>query len=337
MYLRLCLLGLVFLLLGSACAPASKTESGDSPMAAGNLPAITPMVESPRKVTPFQIKAPTAISVSTASPTLTPSASATPSPSPTPTLTPTVTPTWVWNPAGEVIVPILLYHHVSDVENLNRYYVSPTDFRAQMESLKDWGYTAIPMSLLVEALISGAELPQRPIVITFDDGDLSVYENAFPIMQELGFVGVLYIVSNRLKSEGFVNAEQLGEMIAVGWEVGSHSLSHADLTLDHDLVRSEVLQSRLDLNETLGITVTTFAYPFGTMDPYVATKVQNYGYRAAAGLGKSWKHTWSTLYYLSRIEIHGDFDLDDFTARLPWSGPLQDVTLTPPSTSGEDN
>jgi peptidoglycan/xylan/chitin deacetylase (PgdA/CDA1 family) len=189
-----------------------------------------------------------------------------------------------------------------------------------MESLLGWGYTVIPLSTLVEALIHGADLPERPVVITFDDGDLDVYENAFPIMRELGMVGTFFIVSNRLKGEEMVNAEQLGEMVASGWEIGSHSQSHADLTADHNVLRDEILQSRLDLQDALSVTVTTFAYPFGQMDSKVAKKVSEFGYTAAVGLGKKWTHTWGTLFYLNRIEIHGDFSLEDFAARLPWNG-----------------
>lgn len=266
------------------------------------------------------------------SPNPAPSATATPQPSHTavPTLTPTAakppaptpTPTWVWQPPGEVVVPILLYHHITDQEELSRYVVSPQQFAQQMAALQDWGYTAIPVSLLLEAITQGAYLPPRPIVITFDDGNLSVFENAFPIMQTYGFPGVTYIVANRLRAEGFTGPEELTAMLAAGWEVGSHGYTHQDLTQAHDVVRHEVLQARLDLQANLGIPILTFAYPFGGFDEYLGQKARNYGYQAAVGLGKSWTHNLGTLYYLSRIEIHGSFDLETFGSLLPWAQPL---------------
>jgi peptidoglycan/xylan/chitin deacetylase (PgdA/CDA1 family) len=190
-----------------------------------------------------------------------------------------------------------------------------------MQALYDWGYTAIPISLLLDALIDGAELPPKPIVITFDDGNLNIYNNAFPIMQEFGFPGVFYIVGNRVNSgTNIAQAPQLKEMIAAGWEIGSHSYTHSDLTLNHNIVRYEMLQSKLDIEEELDVEVQTFAYPFGTIDPYLAQKAQDYGYRAGMGLGSSWTHTWSTLYYLSRMEIHGHFTVEQMGALLPWRG-----------------
>jgi peptidoglycan/xylan/chitin deacetylase (PgdA/CDA1 family) len=225
-----------------------------------------------------------------------------------------------WNPAGLVIAPILLYHHIGDVGYSNRYYVSPDTFREQMQALHDWGYSTITPSDLVNVLINGGELPSRPVVITFDDGNLDVYQNAFPIMQEMGFVGAFYIVANRLESNGYVNVGQLQEMAAAGWEIGSHGMSHIDLTIDYSVVRLEVLQSRLTLEDAIGVPVKTFAYPFGLADSFVYEKVSEYGYRAGMGLGSSYQHTLGTLFYLSRREVHGDYNLTNFAALLPWSG-----------------
>lgn len=263
--------------------------------------------------------------------TATPPPTSTPSPSPTVTQTATITltpepsltptPTWAWNEPGEVIAPILLYHHISDDNPTSRYYVSPADFEWQMRSLKEWGYTPITISLLVEALLTGAELPPRPIVITFDDGHLNVYENAFPLMQELGFVGVMYVVSNWLEANTFVHADHLQEMVAAGWEVGSHSMTHVDLTQNHDRIHPEVRTSMLDIQDAVGAPVQTFAYPFGYIDPYVVNKTVNYGYEAAVGLGSSWDHTLDSRYYLSRIEIQNGIDQQTFASLLPWSSP----------------
>jgi peptidoglycan/xylan/chitin deacetylase (PgdA/CDA1 family) len=245
---------------------------------------------------------------------------------PPPTNTATPVSRWRWNDPGQVSAPILLYHHISDEVQDSRYYVSTKNFKAQMQRLQELGYTAIPLSLLLEGLLNGADLPPRPVVITFDDGPVEIYEEAFPIMQEVGYPGAVFVVANRLESEGFLNVNQLSELIDAGWEVGSHGMTHADITLAHSSARNEILQSRLDLNRSLGITVTVFAYPFGKIDPYVGKKVYEYGYRAAVGLGKSWQHSLATLYYLDRIEIHGDFSLVEFEAKLPWI----ESTVRPP-------
>jgi peptidoglycan/xylan/chitin deacetylase (PgdA/CDA1 family) len=239
----------------------------------------------------------------------------TPQPTHTPSLTPS--PTWVFNESGQVIAPILLYHYVDGETSTSRYQVSVSDFRAQMETLHNLGYTSITISTLLNALLEGAELPEKPVVITFDDGHESVYENAFPIMNEFGFSGVFYIVANRIDDvTDFVNVEQLKAMIAAGWEIGSHGYTHADVTLHHEAVGLEIGQSKADLERELSTKVQTFAYPFGKIDPFVAGKVIDYGYRAGMGLGISTTHTPNTLYYLDRREVYGTFSVDDFTALL---------------------
>lgn len=266
--------------------------------------------------TPIPTNEPTLTKITLDRPENTP----TPDPSPTPTDIPstptpayTATPLWDYNEPGKVIAPILLYHHVEGESTLSRYNVSIPDFRAQMHALDELGFTPIPISTLVTALLDGGGLPEKPVVITFDDGHLSVFENAFPIMQELGFPGAFYIVANRINgSPDFVTIPQLKEMIEAGWEIGSHSFTHADLTLNHAIVAKEIGQSKTDLEKALSTDVQTFAYPFGTIDPFTAQKVSDYGYQAGMGLGTSKTHTWNTLYYLNRIEIYGYTTLEQF-------------------------
>ncbi len=212
--------------------------------------------------------------------TFTASSTSTSTPIPTATLTPTITPTptpaWLVQGPGRITCPILLYHRIDTPKQENRYYVTPQDFESHMQMLHDWGYTTIPLSLLVQAITQGAPLPPRPVVLTFDDGDISVYTHAWPIMQKFGFIGVVYIVGNRLQADGYMNAEQIRILAEAGWEVGSHSMSHADLTKAHGKGRNtltwEVRQSRLYLETALGVPVKTFAYPFGLMDDAVASR-----------------------------------------------------------------
>jgi peptidoglycan/xylan/chitin deacetylase (PgdA/CDA1 family) len=268
------------------------------------LPSMT-LTATPAQPSPtIEAVTPTWTAPTTASPTPIP-------PTLTPSLTPT--PTWVYNEPGKVVAPILLYHHINGENTDSRYRVSIPNFREQMTALHEQGYTAITISMLVEALIQGGDLPEKPVVITFDDGHMSVYDYAFPIMNEFGFPGVFYIVANRINNiNDFVNVEQITDMVDAGWEIGSHGYTHLDITKNHDSAAYEVGQSKLDLQSALGVPINTFAYPFGEVNPFVAQKVSDYGYRAGMGLGTSITHTFNTLFYLNRIEIQGDYSLDQF-------------------------
>jgi peptidoglycan/xylan/chitin deacetylase (PgdA/CDA1 family) len=288
--------------------------------------SVTVLTKDPDTNTPESVTfTPLPSATDTELPTITRSPTQTPTATLTPTLTlepsPTITPTWIINNTGKVIAPILLYHHVADVDPASRYYISPKVFQEQMEDLLSWGYTPLPISTIVETIIKGGELPQRPVVITFDDGNEDIYSNAFPIMQKLGIVGTFFIIGKIIGAVDIVTTAQLEEMIAAGWEIGSHSMTHQDLTKMHDKVQYEIGLSKSNLEKALNTKVRVFAYPYGTTDPFLVSKVQNYGYLAAVGLGSSNEQGWSTLYYMSRIEVESSYDITKFASLLPWQGP----------------
>jgi peptidoglycan/xylan/chitin deacetylase (PgdA/CDA1 family) len=244
--------------------------------------------------------------------------SPTPSPAP-PTATPppptaTPVPQIDFGP-GPVNIPILLYHHVTPGGNGPRYTVSAEAFEAQMAFLAEAGYQTVTISDVARAVRTGTRLPPRPIVLTFDDGNLDTYTEAWPRMRPHGFVGVAYIVANRVGSDEFLSADQLAELAAAGWEIGSHSMTHASLVeIERSQWRSEIIGSKLELERLLGIEVGSFAYPFGLGDADIFRKTAEYGYDSGVGLGKATVHDRGDLYYLNRREVLGDWDLAAFEA-----------------------
>lgn len=281
---------------------------------------------------------PTATDSATASPL---SPSATDAPSLTPTITPTFTPspvptaTWVQQGPNQVNVPILMYHHVEENPIESNYRISAARFEEQMKLLHDWEYTTITTQMLVEAITHGYPLPPRPIIITFDDGNLDNYTTAFPIMQKYGFTGVLYVVANYIGAANYMNGAQIVEMYNAGWEIGSHSVSHLDLiALDPERQRYEIVGSREILQERLGVPVMTFAYPFGSNSSGVVDYVKYAGYIAGMGAtGFRWEQGTSNLFVLERCEIKGSEDAKTFIRFLPWWGdPIFLPTDTPTPT-----
>src|SRR5574340_244163 len=160
----------------------------------------------------------------TAPPTQTPSAIPSSTPTPEPSLTPT--PTWVPQGPDHVLVPIFMYHHIAVSPIGSRYYVAPENFEAHLKLLRDWGYSTISTSMLVDAITHGAALPPHPILITFDDANADNFTNAFPIMQKYGFTGVLYVPYSYVGAPNYLTVDQIKEMAAAGWEVGSHTMDH---------------------------------------------------------------------------------------------------------------
>ena len=281
-------------------------------------------------MTPFQPEPPTQTRTNT--PTATPTATSTPTPTNLPTLTPTVTPTLaeatvtlekieVTEPVstGGVTVPILLYHHVS-ASISTQYNVPPANFEIQMQWLYDNGYSTITISELANAIRNGDSLPERQIVITFDDGFIDVYNNAYPILQKYGYEATFFIIAESIGQSYSLSTSQLEELIDNGWEIGSHSFHHSDLTkAGASSLEVEIQGSKDFLEEKLGVSIQSFAYPYGLVNPSVIELTKNAGYTSAVGLGSKTTHFLSTLYFLNRREVKSWFSLQDFINHIPWS------------------
>ncbi len=268
----------------------------------------------------------------TLSPTDTPTAPPSETPLPTFTFTPTPTPEPQWYLQGpnEVVVPILLYHHIGVSPSDSLYYVPPYAFEQQMVLLDRWGYQTISVELLVKALKQGAELPPKPIILTFDDGSGTTYTNALPIMQKYNFIGTAFIVTNYIGIPNYMTVDQIRELYAAGWEIGSHGLNHTNLTENPARQMDEIVESRRRLESLLGLPVMSFAYPFGAYDRDSVSYAHSAGYIAALGLGDESLQANKNLFYLYRQAVTGTDDLRAFAQLLPWrEDQLPVITIVP--------
>jgi peptidoglycan/xylan/chitin deacetylase (PgdA/CDA1 family) len=198
------------------------------------------------------------------------------------------------------------------------YYVSPNAFDQQMNLLYQWGYKTISTELLARAIKEGAELPSKPVIITFDDGSDTTYTTALPIMQRYGFTGIAYIVYHYVGLTHYMTADQIRALHAAGWEIGSHSLSHKNLPTRPDRQEDEIVGSRRQLEALLNVPVRSFAYPFGAYDESSLGYARFAGYITAMGLGNESLQGTKNLFYLSRQVVTGTDDLRTFGSMLPW-------------------
>ena len=281
-------------------------------------PTPTPTIEPTRTISPLPSPSETA----TVTPTFTPTETLTPSPTSTPTytLTPTstVTPEFTFQGPGDVVVPILLYHHIGDSPSDSPYYVSPDEFERQMNLLYQWGYKTISAEQLVEAIQRCAQLPNKPILLTFDDGSETVYTDALPIMQKYGFTGTVYIVYNYIGAGLFMGKDQIRELYNAGWEIGSHGVSHVELPSRPGKQEEEIVKSRQRLESYLDVPVRSFAYPFGAYDSNSLQFVKSAGYIAAMGLGDESMQGKENILYLYRQSVTAETTLEMFASLLPW-------------------
>lgn len=219
---------------------------------------------------------------------------------------------------GRVSVPILLYHHVSDKSD-TRYTVSVDTFRAQMKLLHEQGYRTINVTDLAEIIRSGGVLPKKVVVITFDDGYLDTYANAFPILQEYGFTATAYIITSTLqdgKDYGYMQQQELKELLDAGWEIGSHSVTHTNLNKSKLGIGNEMKQSKQFLEKLLGVPIRSFSYPYGIANDWIKERAEEFGYDSAVGLDIVMTQTTRRLYYLSRREVYRSLSPDAFANLL---------------------
>jgi peptidoglycan/xylan/chitin deacetylase (PgdA/CDA1 family) len=201
-------------------------------------------------------------------------------------------------------VPILVYHDLGNPPAGQDYpglYVSDADFEAEMAWLHEQGYQAVTLDEMMNDFFHGGTLPAKPIVITFDNGYIPQATFAPAVMSRYGWPGVLNeIVENHL------NNTRLRHLVAIGWEIDSHSLTHPDLTqAGPSELNAEVASSRRYLREVLHVPVNSFCYPSNRYDSTVVAAVKAAGYTNAVTENPGFATPQTNPLLLPRFEIEG--------------------------------
>ncbi len=214
------------------------------------------------------------------------------------------------------VVSILGYHDFRE-RGGSPMIIAATKFKEQMKAVKESGIPVIPLSDVVEWRKGRKNIPEEAIVITMDDGWEGVYTHAFPVLKELGFPFTVYLYKKYVNIGGrSMSWEQIREMMKHGCEIGSHSVSHESLRQkkgrtpedQHLWLVSELKDSKEFLEKNLGISCTSFAYPFGIFDDSITELSLQLGYGTLVTVN-SQKVTWdSPMGKLGRYIIHGESD-----------------------------
>jgi peptidoglycan/xylan/chitin deacetylase (PgdA/CDA1 family) len=214
-------------------------------------------------------------------------------------------------------VPILMYHAISPAPPdaaLPNLFVPEAEFEAQMKLLHEQGYNGVTLGQVFAAWNDGEPIAKNPIVISFDDGLQSQYAGARPMLEHLGWPGVLNLAISHLES-GDLTEDEVTDLIASGWELDSHTFSHVDLTQDGVDLTREIADSRTYLQDTFGVPVDFFCYPAGDYNDDVIAAVEDAGY-----LGATTTHDGLASpdhpYELHRIRVEPGDGADGLAAKL---------------------
>ena len=233
----------------------------------------------------------------------------------------------MWFLGPRIRLPILYYHEIGPARS--KHVVHPDDFATQMRWLDETGHTFLSLDEVVQLYEGKRALPERPVVVTFDDGRAGVLRHGAPVLAELGARAMLYVVTDWLtgrgipdheRYSGFLGWEDLPAVQQAGIEIGSHTLSHRNLKrLPEHEVEREVRESRSRLEERLGRPVHHFSFPKGRATRVAERCSRKAGYATAVATGQRWNRRRADLHHLHRLRVEGTGSLEDFQR-----------TLTPP-------
>ena len=222
-------------------------------------------------------------------------------------------------------VPILMYHSIMDDDEQS---VSIQSFKKQMHLMKTMGYQTIKFNELEEN-------NEKKFIITFDDAYENVFINAFPILRKLGFNAVCFIVANKIgayndwdknefKKKKLMNFEQISEWLINGFNIGSHTLDHVDLTkLNKNDKINQIINSKKYLNSMFNTKINTFAFPFGSYDDETHSIINEYyDYAVTTKRSRFVKNKFNNKL-LPRVPVSKDDSLFKFFLKI--KTPYEDI------------
>ncbi|MFF7884926.1 polysaccharide deacetylase family protein [Streptomyces sp. NPDC020794] len=220
-------------------------------------------------------------------------------------------------------VPILMYHSIAAAPNdaTRELSVGPEAFAEQMALLGDQGFTPVDTAALAASWRSGGPLPERPVLITFDDGYEGVHRHGLPVLAKHGFASTLFVSTGWIKGaydtggglDAMLSWAQVRELAAEQVEIGGHSHTHPQLDqLSDDALRFEVLRCKEIIADELGTRPASFAYPYGYSSRRVRQVVRETGFAQSLAVGNGLARRRQGPYALQRVTVRCTTGIEEF-------------------------
>ncbi len=225
-------------------------------------------------------------------------------------------------------IPILLYHRITDGKpagTKHGIYVPRDEFERQLEFLQRRGFSAINF-FDIRAIIEGKKnIPDKPVMLTFDDGYEDNYLMAFPLLKKYGMTATIFLIGNpAIRSNiwdektgepcaPLLNDRQIQEMIEEGIEFGSHTMNHNKLNLcSSKEAEVEITESKKMLEQKLTTEIISFAYPYGLLNEQIKQQVIAAGYTFGIATDSGRRNIWADLFKIRRMMIFPHASLFSF-------------------------
>jgi peptidoglycan/xylan/chitin deacetylase (PgdA/CDA1 family) len=205
-------------------------------------------------------------------------------------------------------VPVLCYHHIREAkpgqsETFKSYSVSPVQFAQFVKALKDSGYQTILPDQLYNYLAHNGPLPEKPVMLTFDDTDEEQFSIAWQEMKKYGFKGVFFVMTVSINRPRYMTTAQLKELSDNGNAVESHTWDHHMVTkYQGEDWEKQLIQPKKKIEEITGKSATYFAYPFGLWNRAAFPELEKAGYKMAFSLSGK-RDSSQPLYTVRRMIV----------------------------------
>jgi peptidoglycan/xylan/chitin deacetylase (PgdA/CDA1 family) len=229
-------------------------------------------------------------------------------------------------------VPILMYHEIIDENNDNRelfkimqrtYFVGRDKFEEQLAYLKTGGYRTVTLREMVQYIEDPATfpLPEKSVILTFDDGYHGNYAHAFPLLKKYGFSAVFFVTIKLVGTPLMLSWSQMKEMTSGGMSIQSHTMTHPFLKqLSDDEITRELRDSKLAIEGQLGAAVEYIALPNGSYGPSYKKIAQMTGYAGGCSSQIGYATRSSDRYLLRRIHVSGAYRVEEFAKIMTGTG-----------------
>ncbi|WP_261303800.1 polysaccharide deacetylase family protein [Paenibacillus andongensis] len=219
---------------------------------------------------------------------------------------------------SKISIPVLNYHSVT-IDPGNVVVISPAKLEEQLAYLHEHGYTPVSLATFI-SLIEGNGVeaaPEKPVLLTFDDGYIDNYEQAMPLLAKYAFPATLFISPEMNDQEGYLNWEQIKKMQEAGWDIQPHGMTHPHLPqLSADQQAYEILEARKQIEDKLGTKADVYCYPYGEYNKTTLKLLKDHGFRYAFTIEQGFATNQQSPYLLKRLFINGEESLKSFIRKL---------------------
>jgi len=225
---------------------------------------------------------------------------------------------------GYQTVPVLSYYSLSK-NKPSKISITQDNFKAQMKYLKENGYHVITLDQLLDFLDYKEQIPEKSVAITFDDGWISVYDIAFPILKEYGFPATIFIYTDFIGGGKALSWKQIKELSEAGFDIQCQTKTHRNLaTLKKkesfkeyfNSLEMEISYPKKLIEKKLNKECKCLAYPYGLTNNLVIAMLKKHGYRAAFTVDKKSNPFFIDKYKISRSAIYGKYNIEKFKNKL---------------------